>query len=48
MENQAIALELTKIVASQTKPPPGADVFRISADYLSIYRYILNDLHNKR
>jgi hypothetical protein len=46
MENQAIAIELTKlVVASQYRPPAGSDVFRVSTDLLSVYRYILNDLH---
>ncbi len=45
METQAIAIELTKLVVAQTKPPIGADYFHLATDYLSGYRYILNDLH---
>ncbi len=45
MENQAIAIELTKLVVAQSKAPIGADYFHLATDYLSIYRYILNDLH---
>lgn len=48
MENQAIAIELTKLVADKTYPPGGGDIFRVATDYVSIYRYILNDLHNRR
>lgn len=48
MENQAIAIELTKIVASETRPAVAGDVFRTATDYVSIYRYILNDLHNRK
>jgi hypothetical protein len=45
METQAIAIELTKLVVAQSRPPIGADYFHLATDYLSIYRYILNDLH---
>ena len=49
MENQAVAIELTKLVASNTVPPAaGSDVFRAATDYVSIYRYILNDLHTRK
>jgi len=48
MENQAIAIELTKLVASNTQPAAGGDVFRAATDYVSIYRYILNDLHHRK
>jgi hypothetical protein len=47
MENQAIALELTKLVLS-SKPSTSTDVFHVCTDYLSVYRYILNDLHIKQ
>jgi len=47
MENQAIAIELTKLVVAQTRPPVGADYFHLATDYLSVYRYILNDLHQR-
>lgn len=46
MENQAIAIELTKLVVAQSRPPVGADYFRLATDYLSIFRYILNDLQH--
>ena len=45
MENQAIAIELTKLVVAQSRAPVGADYFHLATDYLSVYRYILNDLH---
>jgi hypothetical protein len=47
LENQAIAIKLTKLVAAQSKPVSGADVFRVSTDLLSVYRYILADLNSK-
>lgn len=46
MENQAIAVELTKLVVA-ARPSTSTDVFHICTDYLSVYRYILNDLHAK-
>jgi hypothetical protein len=46
LENQAIAVELTKLVVS-SRPSTSTDVFHICTDYLSVYRYILNDLHTK-
>ncbi len=46
VDTQAIAIELTKLVVSQTKPTIGADYFHLATDYLSIYRYILKDLHS--
>jgi hypothetical protein len=45
-KNEALAMELTKLVVS-TKPSAAADVFHISTDYLSIYRYILKDLQGR-
>ncbi len=45
METQAIAIELTKLVVAQTRPAVGSDYFRLATDYLSVYRYILHDLH---
>ncbi len=44
MENEAIAIELTKLVVGQSRPPVGADYFHLATDYLSVYRYVLNDL----
>jgi len=45
MDNQAIAIELTKLVVAQYGPPAGSDYFHLATDYLSVYRYILNDLY---
>jgi len=45
MENQAIAIELTKLIVAQSRPPVGSDYFHLATDYLSVYRYVLNDLH---
>ncbi len=42
-KNETIAVELTKLVATQSKPA-SADFFRLSTDFLSVYRYILKDL----
>ncbi len=47
MEDQAIAIELTKLVVAQSRAPIGADYFHLATDYLSIYRYILDDLHKR-
>ncbi|MGA8534024.1 MAG: hypothetical protein WB615_07950 [Candidatus Tumulicola sp.] len=44
MDNQGIAIELTKLVIEHTKPAPDRDFFHLATDYLSVYRYILNDL----
>ncbi len=46
-KNETIALELTKVVASKTNTPSGADFFKVSTDYPSVYRYILKDLKEK-
>lgn len=43
-KDATIALELTKIVASKNSSSSGADLFKVSTDYLSVYRYILKDL----
>ncbi len=44
-KNESVAVEITKLVVSQTGPPSkGGDVFRVATDCLSIYRYILKDL----
>ena len=48
LENQAIAIELTKLVANKTQPVAGGDVFRVATDYVSIYRYIINDLQHRK
>lgn len=45
-KNEMLAIELTKLVASQAKPPDAGDFFRLSTDYLSVYRYILKDLRD--
>ena len=42
-KNETIAIELTKLVATQSKPASD-DFFRLSTDFLSVYRYILKDL----
>ncbi len=47
METEAIAIELTKLVVAQTRPAV-TDYFHLATDYLSVYRYILNDLHGQR
>ena len=44
LQNEALAIELTKLVISQSKPAAGADYFRLSADFISVYRYILKQL----
>jgi hypothetical protein len=46
-KDATIALELTKIVASKNSSPSGGDLFKVSTDYLSVYRYILKDLTEK-
>jgi hypothetical protein len=47
MEKQEVAIELTKLVVAQSRPAVGADYFHLATDYLSVYRYILNDLQAK-
>ena len=47
MENQAIAIELTRLVVAHSRPSVGADYFHLATDYLSIYRYILEDLQRQ-
>lgn len=44
-KNETIAIELTKLVAAQSKAASD-DFFRLSTDYLSVYRYILKDLRS--
>jgi len=43
-KNEALAMEMTKLVVSQAGAPSRGDVFRVATDCLSIYRYILKDL----
>jgi hypothetical protein len=47
LENQAIAIELTKLVVAESRPPVVADYFQLATDYLSVYRYLLNDLQQQ-
>lgn len=47
MKKQTIAIELTKLVAAQTRPAPDRDFFHLATDYLSVYRYILADLNKE-
>lgn len=49
-KNETLAIELTKLVVAAKPTPtgPGVDVFRICADYLSVYRYLLKDLREHR
>ncbi len=48
MEQERVAVELTKLVVVKKQPAADADFIQIATDYLAIYRSILNDLRMKR